>query len=116
MLGSDGGSSLAENSSFRRVASKIPGEVSSMSFSSTAREMRPVWDRARKGEMGKEMEEMLGLLGDEPVADIAKKLFGAIKFEKLPEFDAVRKYFPETGAYTIMNEGGLRVVIFTPKE
>jgi hypothetical protein len=82
---------LAESAAYRQVARNIPAKTSMLSFQNTDEQIRVIYESARKGD-----------LGNADIPPEAKALL-----ESLPPFEALKKYLPITGGYTIPDENGV---------
>jgi hypothetical protein len=84
---------LADADDYKSVAEHFPKPASSIGFSRPAAQLKSAWEMARKGTFN---EQLHGL-----------------DLTKLPEFDAVAKYFSPTGSYIAPHENGAIMVNFS---
>lgn len=82
---------LADSPAYRQIAKDFPAKTSILSFQQTDEQVRVVYEAARKGELGE--------------ADIPVEVKDLLS--KLPPFEALRKYLPISGGYTVPDENGV---------
>lgn len=87
--------SLAESSVFKSLSKHMPTRTSGISFNSGETDMKPLYKLLRS----KEFADDVG-----------------IDLSALPEFDAIRKYFPREAAYAVPDDGGVLFVQFAVSE
>lgn len=79
---------LADSASYNRVSRKFPAQTASIGYSRQDAQVKVLYDLLKSGKMG-------------PL------------FVKLPDFDALKKYMPESGSFTEQDERGLRMTSFS---
>jgi hypothetical protein len=82
---------LADSALYRQVVKDFPDKTSMLSFQQSDEQVKIIYESARKGE-----------LGQTDIPAEAKDLL-----MKLPPFEAVQKYLPVSGSYTVPDENGV---------
>lgn len=109
---------LAESADFRFVTNKLnslgAGQTSFRLFSRTDEEYRPTYELIRTGQMPRSEtvlgQVLNGLLGDGKEGVLRKQ---QIEGGKLPEFNAVSRYFGPAGTYVTTETDGWFIAGFT---
>lgn len=85
---------LVDSAAYKQIAKEMPAKTSMLSFQNTDEQIRVIYDAARKGEFGN--------------ADIPAEAKDLL--ESLPPFEALQKYLPITGGYTVPDDNGVMFV------
>ena len=85
---------LGDSAAYRLVTGDFPEKTSILSFQHTDEQVKIIYEGARKGE-----------LGEADIPAEAKDLLA-----KLPPFEALQKYLPVSGGYTVPDENGVLFV------
>ncbi|QDV36011.1 hypothetical protein [Tautonia plasticadhaerens] len=105
-----GGSSLADDSQFRAVAGKYPGQVSSFTFNRPEEQARAVYNTFKSGQFQQAIEAAGNAGGaGEDMPDLSE----LIDVTKIPEFSVFAKYLSQGGSYSVMEEDGLTITQFS---
>lgn len=104
LRGNDSTKPLAKDSAFKRLAAKMPEKTSMIAFQKQAAQLEQVYKSIRSEE-----------IFDEQGGDQVRDVIGDVDFTKLPEFEAIRKYFVPTGSYIVPDENGALFVGFSLK-
>ncbi|MEO1997301.1 MAG: hypothetical protein ABGZ17_18695, partial [Planctomycetaceae bacterium] len=86
--------SLKESSDFQKIMQHVPDRISAITYQKPESQLRQVYDLLRSGAV--------------PIPNIDLSI--------LPEFDAVRKYLPTSGAYYVPDKNGALGVSFSLKK
>lgn len=111
-LAGGGKAGLAESDDFRRIASKFPAQLSGISYNRGEASAGAFWRFMKSGQFDNVLQMALQ---DDGARAALGGLVDAIKGEKLPDFDTVRKYFKSSGGYVVMDDQGMRFVSFSVK-
>ncbi len=84
---------LADSPGYRQITKNFPAKTSMLSYQQSDGQFKVLYEAARKGKLGNNA-------GDIPAE--AKELL-----DKLPPFEAIQKYIPISGGYTIPDENGV---------
>lgn len=96
MSGKAAEKSLAGSAAYMAIAKRFPAKTSMISFQRSDAQLKAVWDQIRGG----------AVPGDIPGIDLSK----------LPPFEAIQKYLPASGGYTIPDKNGAYSESFTPRK
>ncbi len=87
---------LAESADYRQLAKTFPEKTSMLSFQQTDEQMKLLYEQLRKGNLKQATE------------DVPEEVKNALS--KLPPFEALKKYLPISGSYTIPDDNGVLFV------
>ncbi len=93
---------LADSPEYRQIAKAFPEKTSMLSFQQTDEQFKIVYEQLRKGKVGEAAD----------IPDDVKNAVDGAKnaLRKLPPFDALKKYLPISGSYTIPDDNGVLFV------
>ncbi len=101
------GPGLAESPDFQRVAAHFPAECSLISFH-TPEHKRLLFQALKTGRLP-------GILEGKFTTTLFAGLTQALDGRKLPEFDAIKRFFTPSGGYAIMDDSGFHYTFFSLK-
>lgn len=87
---------LIETPMYRQLADRFPAKTSALSFQYQDAQIRTLYNMLRDGKLDEEMES-------------------GVDFQKLPPFEAMKKYLPATASYVIPDEHGVLMISFSSK-
>ena len=97
--GAEAESPLVDSAEYRALVARFPSETSIISFQRSEEQLRALYNQLRQ----MSVEEMF------PGENVE------LDFSKLPEFDAIQKYFPPSGTYMRPHANGLFIESFSRK-
>ncbi|RUL84211.1 hypothetical protein [Tautonia sociabilis] len=110
-----GGSTLADDPQFLKVAAKYPAKVSTFTFNRPEEQARAVYNAFKSGQFQQALQA--GAAGAGEAAAQMPDLSDLIDIEKIPEFSVFAKYLTQGGSYSVMEDDGLTVTQFAmPKD
>ena len=96
LRGVQGRETLADSASYGRVAKRFPPQTASISYSRQDSQFRMLYELLKSGQSGLVFEDL-----------------GKLDFSRLPPFDALKKYMPESGSFMEPDARGLRITSFS---
>ena len=96
MLRSESQPALVDSPAYRKIAKHFPAKMSMLSFSEGEAQVKPFYDMLKNSDNIDFLE--------------------GIDFQKLPPFEAMRKYLRSSGGYTVPDAKGALSVNFQLKE
>ncbi len=85
---------LVDSPLYKQIVKDFPAKTSILSFQQSDDQMKVIYEAARKGELGQ--------------ADIPQEAKDLLS--KLPDFEAMQKYLPVSGGYTVPDENGVMFI------